>query len=59
MSKQTIKYFTIIYDEKKAASSRQDAINKVTKYMHSEFSLCYALAEIWVGDKLVEEIMIS
>ena len=59
MNKQTIKYYAIICDERKSASSREDAIRKVTKYMHSEFALCYALAEVWVGNKLVEEIMIS
>ena len=56
---QKIKYYAIIYDQKINASSREDAIKKVTKYMHSEFALCYALAEVWVGEKLVQEIMIS
>lgn len=59
MSKQTIKYFAIIYDEKKTASSREDALKKLSKYMHSEFQLCYAVAEIWEGNKLVQEIMIT
>ena len=57
--KRISKYYVVIYGEKHKATSREDALKKLSKYPNSEFHISYAVEEVWENGKLVDEIMVS